>query len=515
MSEPDRTQGMTERLHRALKWVSLIGWTIVVTLGTARVSSSTQTGPRGITFDGDFKDWKGVRPLETDSSGDGAPGSIDFRRIWVTDNGEQLAVRVELGRETILQNGLASAAGNQVRILFDLDDRVETGLPIESIGAELEVRFGERQIWMYRPDGSGRQVDVGSGLIVALPTHSARSFEIAIDLRRRGALRSILNRAPTTIRVVALEAVAGGDRLPDIGSMTYQLTSESSSTNEPIDLGRPPRTDLRLLTLNVEDSLIVERQSLYRRLFLALRPDVVALQSLRDWGAEETRGFMDSVLPLEGGRTWSAEMVEDCVTVSSLPILSSAAVDGNVVVLLDLSHFGVTHDLVLFNAHTPCCENDAGRDRESDHLAVAWRDMLEGGGLFAINRRDAVVFAGDFNLVGYKRQLTSIRDGELIDPTLGADFDPGRKKGSLATAAARHTHRGTTTTWRRKRAQFAPGRLDWILYSSDRLAEEGSFVLETAEMPRSERRRWDLKRNDSTRTSDHLAVVVDFSFRER
>ena len=52
--------------------------------------------------------------------------------------------------------------------------------------------------------------------------------------------------------------------------------------------------------------------------------------------------------------------------------------DGNLVVHIDLPAAMGRRDLVLFNAHLPCCDNDAGRDQESDNIAATWRDLLAG-----------------------------------------------------------------------------------------------------------------------------------------
>ena len=56
---------------------------------------------------------------------------------------------------------------------------------------------------------------------------------------------------------------------------------------------------------------------------------------------------------------------------------------------------------------------------------------------------------GDYNLVGFRRQLESIRDGVFVDPSHGANFAPGRGEGSLRDPPLRHTDRRMAYTWRR------------------------------------------------------------------
>ena len=59
---------------------------------------------RAILMDGSFADWRGLDPIVEDASGDGAAGGIDLGRLWLADDGEALYLRLEMGRETILQN---------------------------------------------------------------------------------------------------------------------------------------------------------------------------------------------------------------------------------------------------------------------------------------------------------------------------------------------------------------------------------------------------------------------------
>ena len=157
---------------------------------------------------------------------------------------------------------------------------------------------------------------------------------------------------------------------------------------------------------------------------------------------------------------------------------------------------------------------DLDRDRESDNIAAAWRDLLAGEGPFIIDPEDAMVVLGDFNFVGFRRQLRVIRRGVFIDPSLGPNFSPGRANGALKIAPARHTHANTLTTWRRNSSAFAPGRLDFIFFTGDALRHVKSFSVDTSEMLPKFRREHGLRPADSLRISDHLPVVADFELRE-
>ena len=221
---------------------------------------------------------------------------------------------------------------------------------------------------------------------------------------------------------------------------------------------------------------------------------------------------MSSVLLADGNVAWEARQQFDCVTVSSFPILDWAPVDQNLVTLVDLP--GAGRDLVLFNLHPPCCDNEDGRDDEFDNLAAAWRDLLAGDFSFSIAEGDAAVFAGDYNLVGFRRQLETLRDGSFIDSAKGPDFSPGRSEGSLRDSPLRHTHRRMAYTWRRATSSFAPGRLDLVLYTGDALELLRGFVLDTGSMPKRPLQALGLEPGDSELASDHLALVVDFSLRD-
>ena len=465
---------------------------------------------RAIVLDGEFGDWGGVTLLANDPSGDGVAGGLDLGRLWAAHDGRYLYLRLAVGRETILQNGLLEAAGSNLRLFLDFDASAATGLPVGGLGAELESRFGERELFEYDAVGGQRRLSPGAGKVTALATHSASAFEIRVALPP--AVRpNKKTGAGGQIRLLLTDEQQAGDRLPDTGSLAYSLAGTPAEPLVPIELERRNPGNLRLLSLNTANTSIASQPDRYRRLLRALEPDIVSFQEIRSWSVEQTRAFVAELFP---GRQWRAEGVNDCVTVSPYPILGAAPVDGNLVVHIDLPDAMGRRDLVLFNVHLPCCDNEAGRDSESDNLAATWRDLLAGEGPFPIDAEDAVVLLGDFNYVGFRRQLRAVRRGVFINPSLGPNFQPGRSKGSLMIARARRTHANTVTTWRRNGSSFAPGRLDFVFFSADALRQVMSFTLDTTEMPPATRRENNLRHGDSVRISDHLPLIVDFELRD-
>jgi hypothetical protein len=467
-----------------------------------------------ITVDGDFRDWRGVEPAMSDPRGDGRTTGIDLGRLYLANDGEALFLRLEVGGEILLQSPTSHPIGNRLRLYLDLDDDAATGAAVEGLGVELEIRFGEREVVTYGPEGGGQQPSVGSAGVMALPTHSSEEFEIRVAFSAVPPPLAEVLAAGGDLALVVVDEASGGDRLPDTGRAAYAISTERVREPKAIVPGVKKKRDVRLLSFNVARATITSRQDLYRRILQALMPDVIAFQEIFGWDAERTRRFVAESLPLPEGMEWSAERNADVVTVSSYPILAAAAVDDNLVVHIDLPQSRTRRDLVLFNAHTPCCGNETARDREHDNLMAVWRDLLAGRGPFAIDSRDAVAITGDLNLVGFRRQMEVLRDGAFIDPANGPDFSPGRNKGSLDAPAPRHTHRRFVHTWRNPASEFGPGRLDWLFFSKDAAKLKKAFVLDTATLPEETLEAHGLERRDSAQASDHLPLVADFRFRK-
>jgi len=459
--------------------------------------------------DGDFGEWQGLEPAWRDPSGDGAPGGLDLGSLYVADDGETLFLALEVGREVILQNDLDEPAGS------DLTLRLSSGEgATSSPGAE--IRLGRRQVLLTPPAPHGKSPTPGAFGLQTLPTHSGERFEIRVPLPdgNGNSVRFAFQDGPED---------SDGDRLPDRGFLTYHPSGRTLAPPQAIPLDRPdtPSPTLRILSLNLNRRLGDARsdpadEASHRRILQALRPDVVAFQELYEWSADQAVAWVTEVLgpPADDqdGGEWHGAKSGDCVTVSRFPIAASAPVDNNLVTHLDLPKALSARELVLFNAHPPCCDDEAGRDREMDHLAATWRDLLAGTGPFRIDPQAPAVFLGDFNLVGFRRQLEALREGRFVDPRNGPAFHPGRGRGSLATVLLRHSHARHAYTWRDDTSSYAPGRLDWILYTGDSVQPVRSYILDTGSLPPEVLERWRLEPEDSERASDHLALVVDLRF---
>ena len=68
-----------------------------------------------------------------------------------------------------------------------------------------------------------------------------------------------------------------------------------------------------------------------------------------------------------------------------------------------------------------------------------------------------------------------------------------------------------TFTWYGR--DFPPGRLDYVVYSDAVVGVGNRFVLFTPELPDEALARYGLRRDDTSRATDHLPVVADFVLR--
>lgn len=463
-----------------------------------------------IAIDGVFDDWSGVPVAHTDPSGDAPPGAADLGALALSHDHDALYLRIDMGRETIMQDHEIELGGNLI-VYLDTDNDPATGLGVQGLGADLELRLGQKRL--LRHEGGTDEDRLNALGVVSAPTHSSEVFEIRIPFTPAPhdlAAERIIPTGP--LRLALIEANAG-DTLPDGGSVGYTITAVDPAAPAPIDFDRDETTDLRVLCHNVWRGNIRNTPDPFRRMLLAARPDIISYQEIypSDWSVQQAVAFVESVLPAEGFQ-WHGARVNDNVTVSRWPILAEAEVGANLVCRIDLPDTVSAVDLVLFNAHTPCCDDNDGRDREHDQMAATWRDLINGAGPFDIEPTDAVMIMGDLNMVGYVRQLHSVRDGDIHDnATWGPDFAPARSAGSLAAVLPRHTHTRNIYTWRSDTSSFTPGKLDYVLYSPDTLVLRKGFTIWTPDMTPAALGAAGLRADDSPTASDHLAMVADFA----
>jgi hypothetical protein len=485
---------------------------LVVGLAAGPRRADAESAP--IEIDGLFGDWSG--PVEhVDPSGDGTPGGIDIRALDLANDVKSLFLRFELGVEIGLQ------ATNDLVLYLDTDQSAATGTPIGGIGAELRWQFGVRQGTFFRPGGSPWTVFQDDIRLRGLPSVTAPAFEISLgrDVRPDGVNLLFPGNG---VRVLLRHEVTGGDQAPNNGqTLTYAFDATVVPPPAALALPRESAGDVRITTWNVLDleqpgggwNAAVTPSA--DRIFSALDPDVICFQEIYDNTAAATAALVESFLPSGPGEAWHARENADVIVVSRFPVLGQWNLDGtsgdhNLAVLLD-TQAALGRRLLLVGAHFFCCTSDAGRQAECDRVMALFRDAKTPGGAITVPDGTMLLVTGDLNLVGQSQQLRTLLQGDIVnEATFGADFAPDWDGSPLTDLVSRQTENRYAYTWRNDFGSFAPGRLDFFIYSDAVVAAARHFILYTPEMSPAELAAYGLQAQDGTTVSDHLPHTADF-----
>lgn len=452
-----------------------------------------------LAVDGSFDEWDSTTPAWADPAGDGA--AVDFGRVWVRSDSERLTLRFETGHEINLQGG------NTITLLVDGDADPSTGRPVGGIGAELIWTFGERSGAIASGDRRApvEQADIG---LRQAPTVSSTEFEISF--LRRTADGAALIPGPNASITLLDESGADGDRLPDGGVLTVTLSEAMPPPPPEVSLERRDPNDIRVLTYNVLFDGFFKRPAPFFRILRAIDPDVICFQEIWAHTAQQAADQVSLALP---DTPWYGANTTEGHVVSRYSLIESRAIDeaGNYWALIDLPDDRYDVDLSILSAHPPCCDNETGRQDELDGIAAWVRDLVAPGGR-DLPDGTPIVVAGDMNLVGRARQVRTLVAGEIVDEETHGRSGPLDWDGTpLADSEPRHVGGHDSFTWRDARSSFAPGKLDYVVYSDSVLRLGNAFVLATEELPASVLERYGLRPGDTLAASDHLPVVADFT----
>jgi endonuclease/exonuclease/phosphatase family metal-dependent hydrolase len=315
-----------------------------------------------------------------------------------------------------------------------------------------------------------------------------------------------------------------------------QLCAQSTGTF----LDRQAPSDLRVISYNVLwDSIFPEinatQAAKFRRVVQALNPDILNLQEIDSpfdptttFTAADVANLMDSIMPLPGGAQWYAHKGGDNVMVSKYPLslqrtnTRPASPRDIAIALVDLPDEQFTTDFYFMNNHFRCCgdpggSEDADRQQQADALVNWMRDARSPGGIVNLAAGTPMAVVGDLNIVGLPDPLNNLISGNIVnEATYGADSPPDWDGTALADAHPVHNGSGGTDyTWRNDYSQYAPGRLDHVLYTDSVARAANQFVLNTVSMSAAERAAAGLQAYDVTIDAldyDHLPLVVDFRF---
>lgn len=459
-----------------------------------------------VVLDGEFDDWSGATLIGTDALGDGGGSGVDFQRIWAANDGEYLYLRFETGAE------VQGDEQQDIRLYLDTDLDAGTGTSYQGIGADLVWNFGQR-------NGTFRGASIGHadvGLLLG-PTVSNTEFEIALRLDARPTGGALLFPG-NSMRLILRDADGAGDRAPGSGSFAYTLVAGSQST-PALPTTRAEASHLRLASFNVENDGLFEggaRQAALTRVLGAVDADVWVFCEVWNHDAAQVATRLEQLSPAGPGRSWSAVKRDSGnVIVSRYPILQSWAVlPGSRLTAaridLDPDH---DRDLLVIACHFSCCTADANRQEQADALIAFVRDAQTPGGAIDLPLDTPIVAAGDFNLVGWRQQLDTILDGDIVDNgTFGPDHAPDWDGSAFDLPPTRHTDARVAYTWRNDSSSFYPGLLDFTFVTQSVVGLGNHYVLDTRTMAPASLSAAGLLAGDTEQASDHSPRVLDLVY---
>ena len=461
-----------------------------------------------INIDGQFHDWDNVGIAYSDMEGDGM--SADFGDVKITYDMEFLFIYFNFHNgEYLMQDG------NAFHLYIDADNNASTGLDFHGIGAELDWTFGQREGVFYINGGS--EIIWQNDLTLRIgPTITSTEFEIAIS-RESDVLT--LNESQVLVegKIVIAEAPPNSDTVPnEDGGIYFSIGEDTVPLPEPIPLERKHEDDIRIVTYNTwnDGFLDEERQPHFKRIIQALDPDVIALQEHWDW--DEIDDIIQSWFPDE---PWHASWTHrDMVVLSRFSIIDDASLisSGRTMGALLDTEEELGKNLLIVNSHLSCCANNEDRQQQVDEFLSVWREWISNeNGPFNLEDETPFVHVGDFNFVGYRQQVETIRIGDIVDENeYGEDFLPDWDNTAVVDLFSRHTHKRMGYTWRSDGSSFNPGKLDYIFYSDATIDTGRHFTLNTLAMEEATLMEYGLEWDDTQEASDHLPRVFDITLND-
>ena len=496
-------------------------WCSVVVFVVA-ISTQSLSVPR-IILDGEFEDWASV-PVAVRDPLDSAPGMPDIRAAHVTADDHYLYLLVEFEHEV----GLQSLVGTALSVLIDYDADPSTGGDmLGQTGIDLVIDAGQGVSVRSHDTGQKefRQVPLIDSSFLFAPRVASRQFEFRLDrsASRTARVKLSLGQGPNRHDEVEPINVSLPERAVPAPATTARVFGDDP-------LRRPSDASFRVVVWNTSGLPSTERAA-YLRILRAVDADVVLLDEVGTrraprafanwfddlrpddsaWSVIVGRSFQGTAVAVRGRvepafdgvsrHAPAADALLATFPADSRPMLRTIFEEDKVGATGALAAIGRRRVLAvpvdLTSGGGADTFNEASRLQESLAIGTAVRQAL------SRSRPDAVIIAGDFNLVGSREPIEALLRG-------GLDVDGS----PLVPARVLQLNGRTNATWRPiSGGRFSAGQLDWVLYGDATLVQAGGFVFDTADLPDYWLTHHQLRATDSARTSDHLPVVVDFKWR--
>ena len=456
-----------------------------------------------IIIDGRFEDWIDIPIAYSDSQGDAILS--DFSELKITYDNDFIFIYLSFYDGYFLFQDW-----NEFHLYIDADNDLNTGSPIAGIGAELDWCFGCRSGFQYINNQEIILMQNDINLRIG-PTITSQEFEIAI-LRSSMALTMNNTQLLDEGRLVIIESEGDSDQLPnEAGGVSFTIGNDTTTAATPIPLEKKNTEDIRILSYNTlnEGILDSERKSHFKRIFQALDPDIIALQEHSDW--DQIDEIIQSWFPQD---IWHASWTyRDLVILSRFPIINDANLissDRTMCALLNTEQ-DLGKNLLIINSHLSCCGNNEDRQQQVDEFLSVWKSwLLENGGPFVLEEGTPFVHVGDFNFVGYRDQVETIRLGDIQDENqYGNDFLPDWDSTDIIDLFSRHTQKRMGYTWQNDNSSYNPGKLDYVFYSDALLDTGRHYILNTKVMNEQILDSHGLEAEDTYLASDHLPRIID------
>lgn len=460
-----------------------------------------------IAIDGNYEDWTSEAAFLEDATGDVA--GLDLLNLSVANDEKYLFLRLEIDEQVVLTDN------NDLTLYIDGDNNSLTGLASNGIGAELELRLGDREGRFFFGNSSSTisLEDVG---FHNLPNYSNEVFEIALDrdAEPNGFAKLF---SSNTIRLYIRNG-STGDKLPDQGqTFSYQFDEDAVPSFQSIDLQKSSAGHIRLLTWNTlfDGLLDSDRKAHFTQVLKALKPDIITFNECWDMTSGQAASFLNAALPLGNFQSWKAvKLVDGNITVSRWPILENWAFYPGyrlMASLIDLPDAQFSKDFLVINGHLRCCSANSERQLEADAFAAFILDAKTSGGDIDLPEGTPFALSGDMNLVGWRQQYTTLVTGDVVNTNPFGNGGPLDWDGTdLLDVVALQADQRMAHTWSEIGSQYPPSRLDFHLCSNSVLEVKKAFTLNTDIMSSQRLDAYGLAAGNTLFASDHLPKVTDF-----